>query len=63
MKKKYVQPRTNVFCVEPHSLMAASNNGVGSDIGIGSGGVDGEGLLVPDTRNDNGNKNGIWESW
>ena len=47
MKKKYVHP----------------HNGVGSDIGIGSGGVDGDGSLVPETRFDYKGKKGIWELW
>lgn len=50
MKKKYVEPKTEQVHVESMSLMAVSGNGVSGDIGIGSGGIDDEGILTPESR-------------
>ena len=56
MKKTYIIPRTCIDLVEVESHLAVFSDGVSSD-GIGYGGVDTDGTVVPETKR----HQGVWD--
>ena len=51
MKKKYNTPEMSIVGLQYTRLLA--NSDVWSDVGLGYGGVDDDGSLIPETRENN----------